>query len=226
MAAPGRGATAAPLPDFDYSQVDGVKVESRAPAKILLHNPQSGKKESRALDGIDEVLLADGRVLFQCCHRPNGCGRTWDSARSVMSHLKVHIGRAAVKRAEDRVAELEEQLAAAERQVTSLTGMKERRDAKIMALQADLRLQASRHATAFAELQAAVVSAQDTGDPITRAAYNEAMSKLDKRSNELIGQLRELFADVGGLLVHAGPPDAELLDKAQKWDEMSKLLGR
>lgn len=81
-----RMRTSAGLPyDERPQEIDGVAVIERQ--RALTPHPHPSKKgqlvESR---GITQVLLADGREIFEC----DTCLRTKDKAQSIKSHLPTH----------------------------------------------------------------------------------------------------------------------------------------
>jgi len=206
--------------DIDLTQVDGVKVEARTPAKFKAGGIQAkdGRTEFEA-DGIDEIMLADGRVLYQCVTRPNGCGRTFPHAVAVRSHLKVHSGKAMIARTLAQAAELETQLAEATKRLMSAERMISNRDTKIVNLTNDLRQVRS-------ELIALQQAAPTSDGLIDREQYDQAIKTLGQNASAIAAALQALVSDAGRLVSRVAPPDPEILDKAAKWDEMSKLLGR
>lgn len=207
-------------PSLDLTQVDGIAVEARTPAKFKAGGikAKDGRTEFEA-DGIDEIMLADGRVLYQCVTRPNGCGRTFPTAVAVRSHLKVHAGKATVVRALAQVADLEAQLSETTKRLTSAERMIANRDTKITNLTTDLRQVRSE----LIALQQAAPTADGSAD---REAYEQAVKALGQNANAIAAALQALVSDAGRLISQVAPPDPEILDKAAKWDEMSKLLGR
>lgn len=72
-------------PTADLTQVGGVKIEVRTPAKtvpLYAHIPGREGVGPRPIKGISEILLADGRVLHQC----DDCFWVHESVRSVVAH--------------------------------------------------------------------------------------------------------------------------------------------
>jgi hypothetical protein len=68
--------------------VDGVKVTDRTPAK--LPTPLTNGK-LRVVAGVDEIMLEDGRVLYQCV-RSAFCAKTFETPLSARAHLTAHGG--------------------------------------------------------------------------------------------------------------------------------------
>jgi hypothetical protein len=81
--------------------VDGVKVTDRTPAKLA--TPMTNG-EAREFAGVDEIMLEDGRVLYQCV-RSAFCAKTFETPLSARAHLTAHgtVRRAAK---EDRARRL------------------------------------------------------------------------------------------------------------------------
>lgn len=207
-------------PALDLTQVDGVKVEARTPAKVKAGRlaAADGRTEF-ALSGVDEIMLADGRVLYQCVTQPNGCGRTFASPVAARSHLKLHGGKAALARTQVKLAELETALAEAQREIKNKIRMIERRDAKIASLEADLT-------HAHAELAALQASAMlEPVQPMTSVEHAAQLADFGNRAAVLHHELARLL-EAAGKLAAAGAPDADVLEKARKWDEFEKLMGR
>jgi len=211
--------------DVDLTQVDGVPVEARTSAKLKTTGviANDGRTEFEA-DGIDEIMLADGRVLYQCVYRPNGCGRTFPSPGAVRSHLKVHAGKATVVRALTQVAELETALAEVQRENKSLTRMKEHRDQKIMGLQADLRQLRADYEAKLAELQQGIAAEHADRDPMDREQYDAAVKALKKNADAIAAALSMLVSDVSLVVSQVAPPDPELVEKAARYDQFKSLL--
>lgn len=66
--------------------INGKKVESRttATAPSLLD-----KNKKTLVNGVDEVLLADGSIVYQCV-RSRHCFRDFETVKSATSHLRSH----------------------------------------------------------------------------------------------------------------------------------------
>lgn len=83
--------------------VDGVKVTDRTTAKLA--TPLTNG-EAREVAGVDEIMLEDGRVLYQCV-RSAFCAKTYDTPLSARAHLTAHgtVRRAAKADKARRIAE-------------------------------------------------------------------------------------------------------------------------
>jgi hypothetical protein len=98
----------------DRDLINGSRVVERTKAK--LPNPVRGG-ELFAQPDIDEVLLENGEVWYQCASRNGSCNAAYARPRSVMSHLKAHSPRAVNRRLNEeleaeraRAAELDAEL--------------------------------------------------------------------------------------------------------------------
>lgn len=77
----------------DHDLVDGVKVIDRTPAKLVTPLTNGTPRE---VAGVDEIMLEDQRVLYQCV-RSEFCAKTFETPLSARAHLTAHgtIRRAA-----------------------------------------------------------------------------------------------------------------------------------
>jgi hypothetical protein len=71
---------------IDRDLIDGRRVEKRVPAQFA--SPLTGGRLMAAA-GVDEVLLDDSRVLYQCV-RSNRCADVFDTVMGAVAHLKKH----------------------------------------------------------------------------------------------------------------------------------------
>jgi hypothetical protein len=99
----------------DLTRVNGVKVEARERAKYTAENrPNEQVMIGAEVPTVDEVLLEDGTVLYQCVHPKAGdCEYVHINMRSVTAHQTAHgirndrrVAKAAIARAEAAEAEL------------------------------------------------------------------------------------------------------------------------
>lgn len=83
----------------DPDRVDGVEVIERNPARMK--NIRAGGGHTAELKDVDEVLLADDRVIYQCRSRNDStCERYFASVIGAVSHLKTHSPKYAERRAQ------------------------------------------------------------------------------------------------------------------------------
>lgn len=75
-----------------------LKIEGRGPAKST--TPVTGS-ELVKIDGVEEILLEDGMILYRCTRSPRTCMATFEYARQVISHMRSH-GTVSQVRAEER----------------------------------------------------------------------------------------------------------------------------
>lgn len=90
-AAPPRPPTAPAVPQEAEADprpfVDGKKVMERVRAK---DNPPGAGGRFVEINGVDEVLLEDGTVVYQCTRSPERCSQVFDNVKSCVSHLRAH----------------------------------------------------------------------------------------------------------------------------------------
>lgn len=96
---------------------DGRKIAARA--KAMINGPSDGKPYPART--VDELLLEDGSVVFQCVFPlPDGeppCDYLADNAHSVTAHSRKHGGKILAKRLAAKAAEAEERLAVVQAQL-------------------------------------------------------------------------------------------------------------
>lgn len=184
--------------ELDLTQVDGVKVVTRNKATIAVGFHDSGT--TGTAQDVDEVLLEDGRVVFQCVARTGGCGKTWDSPRSVTAHLRSHQGVVAQKRVQQELQEVTAENERLKKQARENDRRRLKRDAT--------------------EKPAAPVL-----DETTRLKRDNLLRHIDDGMS-MIEQGRGMVRDgVDGLARLAVPVDPEIAAKAAKYDQMRGLLG-
>lgn len=81
-------ATPVEIGPVNRDLVDGVAVTDRTPAKLT--TPMTNGK-LREMAGVDEIMLEDGRVLYQCV-RSAFCAKTFETPLSARAHLTAHGG--------------------------------------------------------------------------------------------------------------------------------------
>lgn len=86
------------MADHEVDMISDVEVVERQ--KAVVEDVRIGFEGKRmTLSTIDEVLLKNGEVVFQCVHpKGDGCVKTYDSPRSVLAHQKIHAPRAEARR--------------------------------------------------------------------------------------------------------------------------------
>lgn len=201
--------------DMTYVEVEPgnrVAVAQRVRAKMT-----DGNNPGSELRDVDEVLLANGDIVYQCVSRAGGCGATWPNPRSVLSHLKTHQGVYAARRAQQELADYRAQVEA------DAAAGKEKRSA------------VARKAVAVREARKAAKSVPTSGtEPFSRPSSNTekdvqmarvaAMDEMD-RGWDLIDEGRKAVeAGAMTLAQLSRPTDPELVEKAAKWDNMRKML--
>lgn len=204
-----------PRPDLDYTKVNGIKVEARNPAKLPLFGAalkiatEAGVDTLHEMDDVDEVLLANGTVVYQCVVPHNGCGATYETARKAMSHISSHRGRGAARRYEEQLKALTTENTTLKRRVSALTAAATRR----------------------ANVQAAVGKPQPNGAPATGAETTKAIQEVERQAanaSRAIGSgLEALQSSLRAALViatQAAGPDPAVVEKAKKYDQLRELF--
>jgi len=198
-----------PLPkDLDLTQVKGVRVEARQTAKMPLFGKaldnQAGSTHAEIL-GVDEVLLANGAIVYQCVQRPNGCGLTFDNVKSASAHLGRHRGRGALRRYEETIEQLRAEVTELRRSNTAL------------------KAAAARKATAAKVAKAAAPKAEQNGHGVVDPGTLASAEEIEKRLDAALGQLR-LSALSALALAKAQAPDPELVRKAAEFDRLAAVF--
>lgn len=92
------------MPQHNLDTIDGVAVVARATAQVA--TPLT-KGVPADVKGVDEVLLADERTVYQCVQVPvTECGLFFETAISARAHLVKHSAKRELAR--QRTAEAEE----------------------------------------------------------------------------------------------------------------------
>lgn len=185
---------------FDMTQVNGVAVIERTKAKMT-----DGNNPGSELRDVDEVLLADDSVVYQCVSRAGGCGEVWPQARSVLSHLKVHQGVFATKRVQQELAEVSA----------------ENERLKRVARESDRR-RAKRDTQSAEGVKTERVSKPLDDD--TRMARTAALDEIARGSDLVEEGLKIIEVGAVQLANMAQPIDPTIVEKAAKWDNMKKML--
>lgn len=93
----------------DLTSINGVAVIAREKATMPVPNDPT---RSAAIDTVDQVLLADATVIFQCVHKNDpDCAYTAQAVRSVTAHQRSHGDRIIAKQALARATAAETELA-------------------------------------------------------------------------------------------------------------------
>jgi hypothetical protein len=201
------------------SEIDGVMVETRIPAKLLVPS----RSEPHPHTTIDEVLLVNGEVLFECVHPNRGdCTFTATSAVSVRAHQKAHGPMAEARR-------LQRELAAAEAERAQATAELEERIKR--------RSNGSRKGAETRRRKRGDVDQNNDegkingtgGDngvvrqiQLTLSALTVDVAHTSTVLERIIEQLRAVHAQLDGVSI----ADNDLRDKAAAWDQLRGLMSR
>lgn len=83
----------------DRNVIDGHAVADRRPESIInLYDVGAGGRVPKKISQIHELLLDDGRVVYQCAMKPDECHKWAHHATSVNAHLKSHGAKAELSR--------------------------------------------------------------------------------------------------------------------------------
>lgn len=187
--------------ELDLTQVDGVAVAERTKANITVGSLEDPLTSGISKD-IDEVLLVDGRILYQCVARNGGCGKTWETARSVSAHMRAHSGKDALKRTRQELADVQAEL---DRTKTNRSN-------------AAKKAAATRNAPKTGRPDASVLDEKT-------AARRVSLMRMVDDGLDLISKGRDLVEEgAAGLAGLAIPLDKEVVEKAAAYDEMRRLL--
>lgn len=212
----------------DLTQVNGVKVEARERAKYTEDSrPSPLVKPGTEVPSVDEVLLADGTVIFQCVHpSSDDCVYTNTNLRSVTAHQVAHGKR----RIEREAREATQRAAAAE---AELNERKQRRSEG--SRKGHLTRVATRTTPASVPVEVGgrggvKVNGKEASSAIGDAelakqaqrvitAWNALQECTNEFQNVFIGYMR--MAQTASV-----PPaiDPQILAKAKQYDELKKKL--
>lgn len=111
-------------PMKDLTTVNGFKVVERQPARVAVDDPAVGHLQGAvagaAIRTVDEVLLENEQVIFQCVHpAAPDCDYTGASPRSVTAHQRSHGGKAVASKAAREVAAAQAEAEAAKAELAA-----------------------------------------------------------------------------------------------------------
>jgi len=199
----------------DLSVIDGVKVIERSQATMDETNAPNPMAVGKPVKTVDEVLLEDGRVVFQCRHpRDEDCAYWRDRLKSVTAHQVVHGPKNRAIRAERELAESRTR-AEQERRNRS-NGQRRRLDRG----EDRVRRRISTPLPVPTEITQAAANGNTDLERAAKAviiAYN-AMTEAQR-------ELERVF--IGYMRLSATGVDSEVAAKAEKWDkyvEFQKLI--
>lgn len=192
--------------------IDGQRVDTRAVADVPI--PWKDGESYKSKD-IDEVLLADGRIVFQCNHNAERCNYWNASVTSVQTHQKIHSGNARAKRAEQ---ELTEARAAAQAAQEELEKQRRRRSEAVK--KAHLTRKAKKNGHAL-----------DADVSATRAVSIDELRQQLKQVGEdftvIVRQVEQMaghFITIVDMLDELEITDPALVEKAAKYDALRGLI--
>lgn len=206
-------------PTTDRDVINGSRVETRVKAKLAYRTDG----ESYEQPDIDEVMLDNGDIWYQCAYRNGGCNQVFNNPRSVIGHIKIHAPRSQVRRLEQEKAEL---AAEADRLAVELAERKRRRSegSKQGALNRAKKRDESSNGHApvtAADLMTATdltINATDIKRLINVLAFD--LSRIGADLASVCDQLQNLAVTVDELTL----VDPEVAAKAAKYDALKGLM--
>lgn len=197
-----------PKPITDRYQVLGVPITSRGPAK------DDWRGEPREVSGVDEITLADGRVMYQCV-RSVRCFWVANTARSVISHLRTHGSVTATRKADQKHANYSAGARAGhEARMARMAALAELGPADALADLAELLTDSAQVAKDLSKLAAQPV--------VSETDMAAAQALMEEQAAELV-QLRDRLAAWECLADGPEQVTAWRL-KAEKWDAWRAAL--
>lgn len=215
----------------DLTHVNGVRVEARERARYTIESrPAVTVNPGTEVPTVDELLLEDGTVVFQCMHPKNeDCDYTHVKIRSVTAHQTAHgvrndrrEAREALARAEAAERELEERKQ--RRSNGSRQGALTRRQRELTHVPAEvggrggdkIRTDSTSSAIGNKEL------AKMAQNVIT--AWNALREAENAFQDVMIGYMRA--AQVATDVAEAPPIDPKILESAKNWNDLQAMLGK
>lgn len=193
-------------PITDRYQVLGVPITSRGPAKDTFGG------ELREVAGVDEITLADGRVMHQCV-RSVRCFWVADTARSVISHLRTHGSATATRKADQKHANYS-------------AGAKAGHEARMARL---AELKDLGPTQALAELGAILGDAAQVARDLAKLTAEPVVSETDMAAaqalmDEQVAELERLRAELERRPDISREDFARIVAKADRWDAWRAAL--
>jgi len=192
---------------LDLAHINGTKVIAR---QLMTHVTPISNGKAVPMTYVDEVLLDDGTTTYQCVHPDET--EVWVNVNpiSVRAHLGAHSDKKARRLAEKKLAEQAER-----RRLGALQAAKTRAANKAQAKLAAADVAEGDFVEDKANIQP-LVTVKTVEQIITlfRGGYETAQEGLDMMANAM-DQLRDTRV-----------VDPECADKARKYDDLMKMLGR
>lgn len=196
----------------DRDVIDGQRVDTRAVADVPI--PWKDGESYKSKD-IDEVLLADGRIVFQCSHRHERCNYWNVNVTSVQTHQRIHSGDSRAKRAEQELAKTRDEARAAQEE---LEKQRRRRSEAVKRAHVTRKAKKNGHAS-------------DADVSATRAVSVDELRQQLKQVGEdftiIVRQVEQMaghFITIVDMLDELQVTDPELAEKAAKYDALRGLI--
>lgn len=202
--------------DPTWNTVEGKTVLAR---EAVTHvTPVSGGNPV-PLTGVHKILLDDETVLYQCVHAAFGCGKTFDSPQGVRGHLSSHSpARAKFEQLRQETVAQAQQLDAKDREIGNLRAQLKAANKRAGGIQAAV----TRRAKQDAESQSPTTRSVPDEQVVAKQAA--AMELWNAGVKMINGGVDKCYAAMRQLGELAQPVDPTLVAKAQRWDEMQRLL--
>jgi len=198
----------------DLTVIDGHKVVERAQARMDETNAPNPMAVGKPVKTVDEVLLDDGRVIYQCRHpKDEDCIYWRDRLKSVTAHQVIHGAKNRAARAE---RELNERRAKEEQSRRNRSNGQRRR---IDRGEDRISTRARRPLPIPTEIMQSNDSDLVHAANAVIIAYNAVSDAQRELERVFIGYMR--------LSATSAAADPVLADKAAKWDkyiELRKLI--
>lgn len=205
----------------DRDVINGVRVDTRSTAKIPIPWKDNEFFES---GNIDEVLLENGEVVYQCNHKIERCNYWNINGTSVKNHQRIHGGEARAKRAEQELAEAR---AAAEAAQAKLEEQQRRRSDAVKKAHETRRAKKNGQVTSGAVVEDAhdepEIDVDDVDVTQIRAGLDRlalGIANITQSAELLTRHLVAIMTDLDKLKA----VDPRVLEKARRFDELRGFL--
>lgn len=204
----------------DRDVINGVRVDTRTTAKV----PIPWKDNEFFTSGnIDEVLLEDGQLVFQCNHRAERCNYWSVNPTSVKNHQRVHGGEARARRAEQELAEAR---AAAEAAQVALEEQRRRRSEAVKKAHETRRAKKNGQVTSDDAVEGDHGESPSADVDVIvriRAALDrlgECIASIAREADSLSSELALVMVSLDNLKA----VDPKIVEKARAYDALRQLM--
>ncbi len=192
--------------------INGLRVDTRAVAQVPV--PWKDGEFYKSKD-IDEVLLDDGQIVFQCNYHAERCNYWNVNVTSVKTHQRIHGGNARAKRAEQELNQVRAEAQAAQEQ---LEEQRRRKSEAVRKAHETRRAKKNGHAPDTDVEAIRTVSTDELRRQLRQVGEN--LTNIVRQVEQLSGHM----ITITDMLDELQLTDPEVAAKAAKYDALRGLI--